>query len=91
MNKLEAVLILIIIICISWLGFSMIEEHHANEIAVLKNRIAILEETIENYEVIEALNDEIELVSLRQAEIDGNNWIKWIGDNRWILGIEWGE
>ena len=88
MSKLETILTLILFITISFLGFSLQEDNHAKEIEALQNRILILEEIIKNYEVIEALNDEIKLVAGRQAAIDDNEWIEWIAANRWILGIE---
>ena len=91
MSKRQTILTLILFIAISFLGFSTIEQNHTKEVIALQNRIAILEEIIKNYEVIEVLNDEIEVVAVKQAAIDENEWIQWVSDNRWILGIEWGE
>lgn len=91
MTKRQTILILILFIAISYLGFSLIEQNHAREIAAMQNRIASLEEIIINFSEIKVLNDKLEAVRIEQAKIDENKWIKWIGDNRWILGIEWGD
>lgn len=93
MTKRETILTLILFIAVSWLGFSQQEQNYERELAVLQNRISILEEIIKNYEVIEVLNDEIEVVRVKRASIDEVDleWIKWIAENQWILGIEWGE
>jgi len=91
MSKRDIFIIEIVITCLLLLCISAFEDNHIKEIEALQNRIAILEEIIKNYEVIEVLNDEIEVVAVKQAAIDENEWIQWISDNRWILGIEWGE
>jgi PII-like signaling protein len=91
MTERQTIVVLILIIALSWLGFGQLDEAQTKEIESLQNRIAILEEIIKNYEVIEVLNDKIEVVAVKQAAVDENEWIQWISDNRWILGIEWGE
>lgn len=63
------------------------------QIALLLERIETLEQIIVNFERIDTIEHEIKVknaVMTGYSDID-SEWLEWMNDNQWILGIDWGE